>query len=149
MKRKFVVFTTITLSGLVTALCASPGGPARAAEARRKWEAPASASQQKNPVPAGAQSLAAGRTLYSRECASCHGDGGRGDGKDGRDLDLPPADLSSPAVAGQSDGALFWKITNGRRPMPSYRKDLSDEERWQLVHYLRALNGNASKGGAR
>ncbi len=105
----------------------------------RDWRTPSSASQRKNPVPPDRQSMAAGRAIYEQECVSCHGSGGKGDGKDGMDLEPRPADLSSPAVARQSDGAIFWKVAAGRRPMPGFRRDLNDEQRWHVVNYIRAL----------
>jgi mono/diheme cytochrome c family protein len=115
------------------------------AEEPGDWKAPASAVDRKNPVAASAQARTAGKGIFDRECASCHGDRGKGDGKKGRDLDLSPADLSAPDVASQTDGALFWKITTGRKPMPSFQKTLSDEQRWQVVHYIRSLESGAGK----
>ena len=97
-------------------------------KAAREWKAPRGAADTKNPIAPNAKSLAAGRSVYSRECASCHGNEGKGDGKDGRDLEPAPANLLAPNVTAQTDGALFWKISTGRKPMPSFRKDLSDEE---------------------
>ena len=104
-----------------------------------EWKTPSAASERKNPVPPDRQSTTAGRAIYERRMPSCHGSGGKGDGKDGMDLNTRPADLSSPGVAGQSDGALFWKVTMGRRPMPGFRKDLTDEERWHVVNFIRTL----------
>lgn len=150
MKRKIqVLFTASSATALAVGVYVMVGRSADAAEAVRPWKVPTSASERKNPLPPGSRSVTAGRVVYQRECASCHGEGGKGDGKDGRELDPPPSDLSNPAVAGQSDGALFWKITTGRRPMPSFRKGLSDEERWQVVHFLRTLSpgGNGPNGG--
>jgi len=116
----------------------APAGPSDNA---REWKAPSSAAERKNPIPPDRKSRAAERDIYDRECASCHGAGGKGDGKDGRDLHTRPTDLSSSAVAGQSDGALFWKVTTGRRPMPGFRKDMTEEERWQVVNFIRTLEG--------
>ena len=47
--------------------------------------------------------------------------------------------------ASETDGSLFWKMTNGRGPMPSWRDTLSDQERWQLVNYIRKLGKDAAK----
>src|SRR5262252_2281920 len=82
------------------------------------WKAPASEAAQKNPIPANQNSKAIGQKIYAKRCAGCHGNSGNGDGPDAVDLDIHPAKLSQ--VAGQEyDGALFWKITTGKKPMPS------------------------------
>ena len=56
-----------------------------------------------------------------------------------RNLNPKPHDLSDEAVGKQSDGALFWKLTEGSKPMPSYDKTLSETERWQVINYVRTL----------
>ena len=109
-----------------------------------QWEAPARAARKKNPIAADEKSLTLGKTLYIRECRSCHGDGGKGDGPSAKDLTKPAGDLTSLKVWKQSDGALFWKITEGRKPMPSFDKLLNDDERWHVINYLHAF---APKGG--
>jgi hypothetical protein len=50
-----------------------------------------------------------------------------------------PTDFTSAQVKKEADGALFWKLTNGRAPMASYRSTLSPQQRWQLVNYIRSL----------
>lgn len=102
------------------------------------WEAPARAARKKNPL-AGEAAVQAGRRLYVQHCLSCHGEKGKGDGKQAKDLEKPPGDLSNPRVWEQSDGALFWKITEGRKPMPSFEPLMGEEERWQVVLYTRSL----------
>jgi mono/diheme cytochrome c family protein len=106
--------------------------------ATEEWKAPPSASAKKNPVPANATSLARGKIVYAAECASCHGKSGRGDGPAARDLEKSPGDMTK--LGGQSDGTLFWKITEGKKPMASFAKKLSDQQRWDVVNYLRTLS---------
>lgn len=48
-----------------------------------------------------------------------------------------PANLTKDLVQDQSDGALFWKITEGRTPMAAYKDVLTEEERWQLINFIR------------
>ena len=115
---------------------------ALSAAASAEWKAPAGEAEKKNPVAPSPPTLAAGKGVYSRECVSCHGLGGKGDGKKGRDLQPLPANLSDPKVTAQTDGALFWKISTGRKPMPSFQKELSDDERWQVIDYIRTLAPN-------
>lgn len=103
------------------------------------WEAPARAARKKNPVPADDASAAAGKAVFTKECLQCHGAAGKGDGPAAKDLKVKPRNLGDDAVARQSDGALFWKLTEGRAPMPSYDKTLSETERWQVINYVRTL----------
>ena len=103
------------------------------------WKAPESAKQKKNPVASDEASIAAGKKMYEKECFSCHGKKGRGDGPNSATLEKPPGDLPSSKVQSQTDGELFWKITEGRKPMPSAKLILTDEQRWQVVNYVRVL----------
>jgi mono/diheme cytochrome c family protein len=106
----------------------------------RQWKVPAREARRTNPVAADEKSIAAGKKLYVQECLDCHGGKGRGDGAGARDLELdaPMPDLSDAKMWKQTDGALFFKITEGREPMPS-TEELSDEQRWHLVNYVRTL----------
>lgn len=110
------------------------------------WVAPARAARKENPVPADAASVAQGKVLYVKECFSCHGPAGKGDGPAVKDLDTDPGDITSKQTREESDGALFWKLTEGRKPMPSFQK-LTDPERWHIVNYLRALAPAAAQPG--
>jgi mono/diheme cytochrome c family protein len=103
------------------------------------WVAPSRAAKKKNPVVLDENSLAKGKVLYIKECLSCHGPTGKGDGPGAKDLEVKPHDLSAPKLREQTDGALFWKITEGRKPMPGYAQTFSDEDRWHLVNYIRSL----------
>ncbi len=104
------------------------------------WVVPEAAKAIANPVPATSAGMIAGASLYSDNCARCHGDRGDGDGPDAKMYRPPPAALSSAMRSNHmSDGEIFWKITEGRRPMPGFKKDLTDEQRWQLVNFLRTL----------
>jgi mono/diheme cytochrome c family protein len=103
------------------------------------WKAPESAKHKKNPVVADEAGIAAGKKVYDKECFSCHGKKGRGDGPNSATLEKPPGDLPSAKVQSQTDGELFWKITEGKKPMPATKLVLSDEQRWQVVNYIRVL----------
>jgi mono/diheme cytochrome c family protein len=109
------------------------------AQADETWTAPARAARRENPVPANDQSLAAGKVLYEKNCQSCHGDTGKGNGPAARDLDKSPGDLSKPKLWDQTDGALFWKLTTGRKPMPTFETLTTETERWQIIDYIRTL----------
>jgi mono/diheme cytochrome c family protein len=103
------------------------------------WQAPARAARKVNPVSADAQSMAAGKAVYTQDCLSCHGSAGRGDGPSARDLTKPPAELSNALLWKQTDGALFWKITEGHRPMPTWKSQISETDRWNAVNYIRTF----------
>ncbi|NNF58891.1 MAG: cytochrome c, partial [Rhodothermaceae bacterium] len=101
------------------------------------WSAPASADRQANPNAEGSPRRA--EELYRGNCLPCHGSVGKGDGPAGAYLQPKAADLTTPAVHAQSDGALLWKIGKGRSPMPGFGGVLDEDELWQLVTYLRGL----------
>jgi len=93
----------------------------------------------RQPDSASPRSGTEGRELYAKNCYSCHGESGRGDGPSGLFLKQKPRDLASSDVRKMSDDELFSRITEGRQPMPGFSKKLTEEERWALVHYVRSL----------
>jgi mono/diheme cytochrome c family protein len=106
------------------------------------WNVPPAAKAVKNPVSPTPQTLADARRIYLDRCAHCHGV--NGDGK------RPPGTMylywvqptkftDAKIMDAMTDGEIFWKITTGNRPMPSYKNRLSVEERWELVNFLRAF----------
>jgi mono/diheme cytochrome c family protein len=105
------------------------------------WIVPEAAKQVVNPLKASQADLPAGRKLYLDKCAECHGDMGKGDGPQGRMYNPLPKDLTDAAhMNSVSDGELFYKISEGHRPMPAFRKRLTEEQRWQVVLFLRSLS---------
>lgn len=98
-----------------------------------------------NPVPATAESVARGASLYKTNCAVCHGEGGRGDGPVGRKFDPAPVDLSKDYTQSQADGQLFFTLTRGRVAMPFYRDALSQQERWDVVNYVKSEFGTQGR----
>jgi mono/diheme cytochrome c family protein len=103
------------------------------------WIAPESAKAVKNPVAPTPQGIAEARNLFQQACAMCHGPGGAGDGVVGANLKPKPANLTDARrMKSMTDGELFWKVTNGRGPMPAWGQ-VSENERWELVNYLRTL----------
>ena len=104
------------------------------------WRPPAEAESKKNPLAERPQAAAGGKKLFMRNCVECHGEDGSGRVK------KHAADLQLPVVQNQSDGTLFWKITNGNtdRGMPSF-SNLPEMQRWQLVLFLRSLRPTKNK----
>ena len=78
-------------------------------------------------------------------CVVCHGTKGKGDGIAAAGLKVQPADHTSSLVQGQTDGSLFWEISNGHSPMPAYAKVISDKQRWELINFIRTLDKAKSK----
>ena len=117
----------------------SAGSAVAADSMAEKWLSPAPNAAKKNPVAATPASVAAGHKIYLKTCMMCHGKTGEADGPAVIELNIHPAKLSDPELATQSDGALFWKITTGKKPMPGYGKRLSDTDRWNLVNYIRSI----------
>jgi len=106
----------------------------------KPWVAPPSAQANKNPITPSATVLKEGKNIYMANCAPCHGDKGKGDGPAAAALNPKPADHTSPVLSRETDGALFWKISEGRTPMPTYKTMLSETQRWELVDYIRSLS---------
>ena len=106
--------------------------------AQGKWQAPPEAKTLKNPVPKSDKVIAQGKKLAEANCVPCHGAGGKGDGPAAAALPVKPANWTSAAVQSETDGEIFWKISNGRGPMPPW-KHLPENDRWALVYFLRTL----------
>lgn len=103
-----------------------------------KWTVPESAKQLRNPVSPSESAVLGIRPVYLDKCAGCHGRSGKGDGHDAALYDPRPIDFTTP-LAAATDGELFYKISEGHKPMPGYKKKLTETQRWQLVLLVRAF----------
>lgn len=122
------------------ALLLTIGAPASAsAQAAEPWVAPERPSHRANPVPATTDVVEQGHRIFKRDCELCHGSKGKGDGQMSYSMPVKPANLASAKVQSQSDGALFWKIVQGRGMMPSTEGKITDDERWAVIDYIRTL----------
>lgn len=109
------------------------------AEHRKKWDSPSWSDTLRNPYEHNTAQTDSGKVLYSRICSVCHGTSGKGDGIAAPGLSVPPADHTSASVQMQTDGALFWELSNGHAPMPAFKGVLTEKQRWALINYIRAL----------
>jgi mono/diheme cytochrome c family protein len=130
----------IWLAMIVILSCGAALGRKRAptteeieAELRR---APAEASQWQNPYAGQAEAITAGKKLYDRRCAQCHGPGGEGKEK--------APSLRAPVIQNAAPGTLFWVVKNGNRKngMPGWAS-LPDQQIWQVISYVKSLGPEA------
>jgi len=131
--------TTLIIAFLITAFAAT-AFTFKGNDDKKPWPVPDAAKNKKNPVASNAASIAAGKELWSTHCKSCHGAKGLGDGNKAAQLKTEPGDFSKSDTQAQTDGALFFKISEGREDMPSFKKKVpDDEDRWNLVNFTRTL----------
>lgn len=132
----FHLILTISTLSLLTF---SSVGPANSDDQNSAWKAPKEADEIKNPLAGQEAELVKGKKLYNQMCAVCHGAKGKGDGVAGAALNPKPTNFTLASVQAQTDGALFWKLSEGKTPMASYKNTLKEDQRWQLVNYLRTF----------
>lgn len=108
--------------------------------AQDSWLAPASAKGINNPYAGNKIAAHKGLALYSKLCWTCHGKSGKGDGPAAASLKPKPKDFASAELQKQTDGELFWKLSNGKGMMVPYKHSLNEEKRWQLINYIRTLS---------
>ena len=114
----------------------------------KPWTIPPEYKSLKNPLAPSDSNLNAARQIYVNECAQCHGDSGKGDGPQARSHYPLPADLTDPKLLSNApDGEIFYQITVGRRPMPSFKNRLTQDERWQLVLLIRSFSQQPASTG--
>src|SRR5205807_9555811 len=95
----------------------------------------------KNPLPASPSYLNAAREIYFDECVQCHGERGQGDGPQAKSHYPLPADLTDPKLLRNvTDGEIFYQISQGRMPMPTFKNRLTQDQRWQLVLLERSFS---------
>ncbi len=99
-----------------------------------------------SPTGFAATGIAGGAGLFTQHCATCHGADGRGDGPAAKALADPPADLTAGHLWAHEDGELFWWLSHGIEgpegglAMPGFASQLSADDRWALIDYVRAHN---------
>ena len=107
---------------------------------KKPWNAPDKDAKAANHVKTSGESVEAGKALYAKHCQSCHGKAGLGDGTKAAQLKTEPGDFSKSAFQSQSDGSIFYKVSEGRDDMPSFKKKMPEaDDIWNVVNYLRTL----------
>jgi mono/diheme cytochrome c family protein len=141
MKKSIMVLLAV-LSVLVLLLAACGGGGNAADTTEDK--VPDQYVNQTNPLNGKADAIAAGKVVFETNCASCHGESGKGDGPAGAALNPKPADLSEPA-ANDTDGQFLWHVSEGSAAgepgsaMPAWKGTLSQDQIWQVIAYIRTM----------
>src|SRR6266851_10515247 len=106
----------------------------------RPWVVPVEVKKLKNPIAPTESTLKAARGIYMDECAECHGEYGKGDGPKAMMHSPAPADLTDARQMNSvTDGEIFYQISEGRKPMPSFKKRLTEDQRWGLVLFVRSF----------
>ncbi len=102
------------------------------------WLSPKAAAAKINPIKSDLASVDRGKQSYFQYCSSCHGATALGNGPTGAMLNPKPTNLVSMAGV-HPDGDFAWKIANGRGPMPAWKTVLEENQIWDVVNYIQAL----------
>lgn len=104
------------------------------------WPVPDKYLKMANPVKSSGESISGGKELWAQHCQSCHGKKGLGDGTKAASLKTEPGNFSKAETQDQPDGALYYKIAEGRKDMPSFKKKIPDQDDiWNLVNLIRTM----------
>ncbi len=105
--------------------------------AQEVWTVPEADKSKVNPLKAEDNVLEIGDELFKKNCQSCHGEIGM---SNGLPLVPPPIDLASDKAQANTAGELFYKITNGRGAMPTFATQLSTDQRWQIITFIKSFS---------
>lgn len=108
--------------------------------AQSDWKVSDAKQKDSNPIAYSDKSAKAGKVVFLGNCKSCHGDIGK---NNGLPLVPKPTDFANQAfLDGNTDGSIFHKITDGRATMPAYGAILSEQQRGDVVNYIRSIDPN-------
>jgi len=134
MKARKILLASLLLLACISAVYATY-------QQKKVWAVPEDVKKLKNPLQPTPANLSAAAQIFNDDCAECHGDHGKGDGPEAMMHDPPPADLTDlQHMRTVADGAIYYQITEGRKPMPSFRNRLTEDQRWQLVLLVRSFS---------
>lgn len=103
----------------------------------QEWVVPADQAAMENPTSYTLENVKQGKAVYVKNCKSCHGDPGK---NNPLALVPSPVDIASESMQANSEGALFYKLSQGRGVMPPFENTISEEDRWMLVHFIMNYN---------
>jgi mono/diheme cytochrome c family protein len=127
-----LIFTAILFIAANVAMAQKAGGP---------WTIPDKYNKMKSTVKAGDPSIATvGKDLYLKNCKSCHGAKGLGDGPKSASLKTLIPSFANAKFKAQPAGDVYFQAIVGRNEMPNFEKKITDEaDRWALVAYIKGL----------
>lgn len=129
--KKYILILSLVVFGLMSFKMTTQKGP---------WPVPDKYAKMANPVKSDPTSIATGKELWAKHCQSCHGKSGKGDGPKAAQLKTLPDDMTKADVQKQTDGAFFYKTSEGREDMPSFKKKIPDQEDiWSIINYVRTF----------
>jgi len=108
--------------------------------AENNWNVPADKKEKNSYIKFDAATASQGEAIYTKNCASCHGNPGKNNSL--KSLTPVPPDLSSGKTQELTDGEIFYILSTGRMVMPSFKNVLSEDERWKVISYMRGFNKN-------
>ena len=86
------------------------------------------------------ENIVKGLPIYKKLCRSCHGRNGDGQGVEAEDLETVTTDFTNSSFVEQTDGSMFWKISEGRDDMESFKERLDEEEIWLVILYIKSFS---------
>jgi cytochrome c5 len=101
------------------------------------WVVPEEAKEKLAPFKFTPETVKNGEATFQKICKSCHGDPGK---QNWAKIVPPPGDPASVEFQKQTDGEMFFRVTSGKTPMPQFGNILSEDERWQVISYIRSFN---------
>jgi mono/diheme cytochrome c family protein len=105
----------------------------------KSWNVPAAFKSMKNPVAQNEVAIKAGLAVFTRNCVSCHGKTGQGNGIKASTLRNFPGDFSRPEFQNLSDGEILYRVKTGKDEMPRFEGKLTDDDIWNVINYLRTF----------
>lgn len=135
-KTSIFIVTAIAMIGFFMMSFMMPGG-----EGKTEWDIPEKYKKMENPHKGDKSLDRIGKMLYAKNCKSCHGNKGQGDGPRAKQIDVPMYDLTTEEFQSKySDGEIYYMSFIGRDEMPNFESEIpTEEDRWAIVNYIRSM----------
>ena len=105
----------------------------------KEWQAPTAESEKSNPVKPDDASISNGKQLFRQLCAFCHGEDGKGMGQEITGLQSDTPSLVDGIII-HKEGGYHWKIRHGKGDMHSFKRELADNEIWDILNYIQSTH---------